>query len=106
VTPVARRNVLFGPAEAAACIFVTDPERFPLPSPAYVQQAFGLTPAETRVAMAMLDGKSLERLADELCITRNTARTHLQRLFAKTGTSRQADLIRTLLGAHPPLRFD
>ena len=56
--------------------------------------------------MAMLDGKTVETLADELCISRNTARTHLQRLFAKTGTTRQADLIRTLLGAHAPLRFD
>jgi DNA-binding CsgD family transcriptional regulator len=83
VTPVARRNILFGPAEAAACIFVTDPERFPLPSSAHVQQAFGLTAAETRVAMAMLDGKTVEQLAEELSISRNTARTHLQRLFAK-----------------------
>jgi DNA-binding CsgD family transcriptional regulator len=106
VTPVARRNILFGPAGAAACIFVTDPERFPLPSSAHLQQAFGLTPAETRVAMAILDGKTVERLADELCISRNTARTHLQRLFAKTGAARQADLIRTLLAAHAPLRFD
>ena len=106
VTPVARRNVLFGPAQAAACIFITDPERFPLPSSAHIQQVFGLTAAETRVAVAMLDGKTVERLADELCISRNTARTHLQRLFAKTGTARQADLIRTLLGAHAPLRFD
>ena len=54
----------------------------------------------------MLDGKTLERLGDELCVSRNTARTHLQRLFAKTGTARQADLIRILLGAHAPLRFD
>jgi DNA-binding CsgD family transcriptional regulator len=45
-------------------------------------------------------------LSDRLCISRNTARTHLRRLFAKTDTTRQADLIRILLGAHPPLRFD
>ena len=95
VTPVARRQVLLGPEGAAACIFVTDPARFPVPSSGHVQHVFGLTAAETRVAMAMLDGKTVEMLADELCISRNTARTHLQRLFAKTGTTRQADLIRT-----------
>ena len=106
VTPVARHQVLLGPEGAAACIFVTDPERFPVPSSGHVQQVFGLTAAETRVAMAMLDGKTVEALADELCISRNTARTHLQRLFAKTGTTRQADLIRILLGVHAPLRFD
>jgi DNA-binding CsgD family transcriptional regulator len=48
----------------------------------------------------------VDRLADRLCISRNTARTHLRRLFAKTATTRQADLIRVLLGAHAPLRFD
>ena len=106
VTPVAKRNDLFAPADAAACLFITDPDRFPLPSSGHLQRAFGLTAAETRVAMALLNGKTLERLGDELCVTRNTARTHLQRLFAKTGTARQADLIRTLLGAHAPLRFD
>jgi DNA-binding CsgD family transcriptional regulator/GAF domain-containing protein len=106
VTPVARRQVLLGREGAAACIFVTDPERFHVPSSAHVRHVFGLTAAETRVAMAMLDGKTVEMLADELCISRNTARTHLQRLFAKTGTTRQADLIRILLGAHAPLRFD
>jgi DNA-binding CsgD family transcriptional regulator len=106
VTPVARRQVLLGPEGAAACIFVTDPERFHVPSSGHVQHVFGLSAAETRVAMAMLDGKTVERLADELCISRNTARTHLRRLFTKTGTTRQADLVRILLGAHAPLRLD
>jgi DNA-binding CsgD family transcriptional regulator len=106
VTRVARRQMLLGPEGAAACLFITDPERFPVPSPGHVKYVFGLTAAETRVAMAMLDGKSVDMLADELCISRNTARTHLRRLFAKTGATRQADLIRILLGAHAPLRFD
>jgi DNA-binding CsgD family transcriptional regulator len=90
----------------AACLFITDPERSPVPAAVHVQRVFGLSAAETRVAAALLDGESLDGLADRLCISRNTARTHLRRLFAKTGTARQSDLIRVLLGAHPPLRFD
>jgi len=53
-----------------------------------------------------LDGESIDRLADRLCISRNTARTHLRRLFAKTTTARQADLMRVLLSTHAPVRFD
>jgi DNA-binding CsgD family transcriptional regulator len=106
VTPVARRHVLMGAAGAAACVFITDPDRSPVPAAVHLQRAFGLSAAETRVAAALLDGESVDRLADRLCISRNTARTHLRHLFAKTATARQADLIRVLLGAHAPLRFD
>jgi DNA-binding CsgD family transcriptional regulator len=106
VAPVARRHVLMGAAGAAACVFITDPERSPVPAAEHLRRAFGLSAAETRVAAALLDGESVERLADRLCISRNTARTHLRHLFAKTATARQADLIRVLLGAHAPLRFD
>ena len=106
VTPVAQRHVLMGSPGAAACVFITEPQRSPVPAGTHLRCVFGLSAAETRVATALLDGESVDSLADRLCISRNTARTHLQRLFAKTGTSRQADLIRVLLGAHPPLRFD
>jgi DNA-binding CsgD family transcriptional regulator len=106
VTPVARRELLLGSPGAAACVFITDPERSAVPAAAHLQRVFGLSAAETRVATALLEGGSVDTVADRLCISRNTARTHLQRLFAKTGTSRQADLIRVLLGAHAPLRFD
>lgn len=106
VTPVARRHPLMGAAGAAACVFITDPERSPVPMAAHLRHAFGLSPAETRVATTLLDGESVDRLSDRLCISRNTARTHLRRLFAKMDTTRQADLLRVLLGAHAPLRFD
>jgi DNA-binding CsgD family transcriptional regulator len=106
VTPLAQRHRLMGSAEAAACAFITDPDRTPVPAFVHLQRAFGLSAAETRVATLLLDGESVDRLSDRLCISRNTARTHLRRLFQKTDTARQADLIRVLLGAHAPVRFD
>jgi DNA-binding CsgD family transcriptional regulator len=57
----------------------------------------GLTPAEARLAAALVRGFSLEEAAAELVISRNTARTHLKRVFAKTGTCRQGELISLLL---------
>jgi DNA-binding CsgD family transcriptional regulator/PAS domain-containing protein len=106
VSPLAQRHPLMGSAAAAACVFITDPEQSPVPAAVHLQRAFHLSAAETRVAAGLLDGESIERLSDRLCISRNTARTHLRRLFQKTDTARQADLIRVLLGAHAPLRFD
>jgi DNA-binding CsgD family transcriptional regulator len=106
VTPLAQRPIAYSEDTPAALVFITDPEKMPLPSQQHLQRLFSLTPAEARVAMALLDGESVERLADHLGISRNTARTHLRRLFAKTNTKRQGELIRVLLGAHLPIRFD
>lgn len=57
---------------------------------------FDLTPREFAVASALLEGHSLESLSRALGISRNTARVHLQALFRKTGTNRQADVVRVL----------
>lgn len=57
---------------------------------------FNLTPRETEVASALLEGHSIDSMAATLGMSRNTARNHLQALFQKTRTNRQSDLIRML----------
>ncbi|MEJ0097095.1 MAG: helix-turn-helix transcriptional regulator [Bauldia sp.] len=57
--------------------------------------AYDLTPSETRVLAFVLEGKTLSATADLLQISENTVKTHLRNIFAKTGLSRQADLVRT-----------
>jgi len=69
-----------------------------------IVNAFGLTPREIAVLMPLLEGKSITEVAEILGVSQATARTHLQRLLEKTGTSRQADLIRVVLQAMPPTR--
>ena len=59
-------------------------------------ELFHLTQRESEVAIAILEGHSIESLAISLGISRNTARVHLQSLFRKTETNRQSDLIRVL----------
>ena len=58
---------------------------------------YGLTPSEARVAHLLLQGNSLEEAALKLKITGQTARTHLKRIFSKTDTRRQGELVRLLL---------
>jgi DNA-binding CsgD family transcriptional regulator len=64
-----------------------------------VRFRYELTPAEIKVASLLASGMAVSRIADELSITRETVRTHLRRIFLKTGCHRQGDLIRVLLGS-------
>lgn len=59
--------------------------------------AFGLTPAEKRVAHALTEGKTLTQIADGLDVSRTTIAFHLRNIFQKTGTERQAELVALLL---------
>jgi DNA-binding CsgD family transcriptional regulator len=63
------------------------------PNPA-IRPRFGLTPGETRVLGEIIGGNGLPAAAARLKITQATARTHAYRIFEKTGTNRQAELIR------------
>ena len=69
-----------------------------------IQELFGLTPREVCVLLALLEGREISDIADQLGIARATAKTHLDRLFAKTGTNRQADLVQRVLKSIPPVR--
>lgn len=63
---------------------------------------FGLTPAETRLTLAIAEGQSLAEAAEAFGCARETMRTHLSRVFDKTATTRQAELVRLVLGELPP----
>jgi DNA-binding CsgD family transcriptional regulator len=65
--------------------------------PMMLRSAYGLTGAEIRVCQALLEGKSLLEASRTLNISRNTAKTHLNRVFNKTGVRSQAALVRRLL---------
>ena len=58
---------------------------------------FGLSAAQKRVAMRIAGGQDLPEIASELGISVNTVRTHLRRMFEKTGTNGQPALMRILL---------
>ena len=66
-----------------------------------LRERYNLTPAEARLAIAIGSGERLIDAAEKLAVTPNTARTHLKRIFNKTNTSRQTELI-LLLQANAP----
>ena len=66
------------------------------------QTLFSLSPAQLRLASLVLEGLDMPTSAERLGISLNTAKTHLQRLFDKTGTRSQSALVARLLGIVPP----
>jgi DNA-binding CsgD family transcriptional regulator/PAS domain-containing protein len=83
--------------QPAAVIFVTDPDLAPPAADTRAMHSFGLTRTEVAFAREIARGDGIQAAADRLGIGRSTARTHLQRIFDKTGTHRQAELVRLLL---------
>lgn len=88
---------------AAVIVFVKDPNASTGPRTDLVAQFYGLTPSEKRLLDAMLEGDGLVSVAEKLDIARATASTHLQRIFAKTGTTRQSELIRFVMNFDIPV---
>ncbi len=83
-----------GLRDAAVLIYVVDPaNRNGIPIE-WLMDAYGLTQAEARVAVAAASGFNIPELANQMTLSPNTVKTHLRRAFAKTGTGRQAELAR------------
>jgi len=58
---------------------------------------FGLTPAECRVSLLLVDGLAPAAIANTLGVTANTLKSRLSSVYAKTGSSRQSQLTRLLV---------
>jgi DNA-binding CsgD family transcriptional regulator len=82
--------------DAAVLVFIVDPVNSSGMSISWVMDAFGLTPAEARVALAASSGAAIPVVAMSLQLSQNTIKTHLRKIYAKTGTSRQAELARLI----------
>ena len=86
-----------GASPGRALIAVIDTERQTRPDKAVLQRLYGLTCAEANVALEMLTGQGLPAVADKMFLSVTTVRTHLQRVYDKTDTHRQAELVRLLV---------
>lgn len=71
---------------------MVDLETVPVPRASLLIAAFGLTEAEARVAVRLSSGESVDEVADALHVRRETVRSQLKSIFAKTGTNRQSAL--------------
>jgi DNA-binding CsgD family transcriptional regulator len=82
--------------ERLALLIVSTPWEPSLDTAARLRAAFLMTPAEVMLALALMEGVSLDSYARDRGITINTARKQLKSLFEKTGTHRQGELVAAL----------
>ncbi len=97
VKPAPQPGYFDGQHIADIVVFISDPDRHTTMAPAALSKLFGLTPAESALAVLLGDGLTLDEAAHELSIARNTARAHLRAIFAKTGVTRQTMLVRLIM---------
>jgi DNA-binding CsgD family transcriptional regulator len=96
VAPLTIESTWFVSGGRAAIVFVADPDSVQQIGHDQVRNLYRLTSAEAAVAIAIARGAGLQAVADELEISLTTARTHLQHVFEKTSTRRQAELVRLI----------
>jgi DNA-binding CsgD family transcriptional regulator len=97
LTSRARRRAS-GTHEAVAAIFIHKAS-FEAPSPPVaMREVYSLTMTELRVLFAIVDVGGVPEVADTLGIAASTVKTHLGRVYEKTGVRRQADLVKLVPG--------
>ncbi len=82
-----------GTNDRAALITLYDEDKSVEVDELVLSKLYGLTKGEAALAAILIKGKSIEEAAEELYISPHTARTHLKRIFMKTDTHRQSELV-------------
>ncbi len=95
VKPVRSNSAYSG--KARTIIYISDPEREMASSPKHLSELFGLTPTESKLALALANGASLEEASVGMKISKNTGRAHLRAIFSKTSVNQQSQLVSLIL---------
>lgn len=83
--------------DAAVAILIADPDAGRIQDSEVLAALYSLTHSEAELVRLLSEGLSLEEVAERRGVSMNTARSHLKHVFAKTGTSRQGELLRLVL---------
>ncbi|WP_407188927.1 helix-turn-helix transcriptional regulator [Bradyrhizobium centrosematis] len=101
----AGRRKRFGASyDACAGLFVSKAALDTSVAPDVIRKLFKLTPTELRVFLSIVQIGGVPDVARSMGVAETTIKTHLARIFAKTGTKRQADLVRLLAAFTPPIK--
>jgi len=82
----------------AAIVFISDGADRIAIDPAVLQEIYGLTLTEARVAVALVDHESVKKVADALGVSLATVRTHIKNIYGKLGVDTRTRFVKLLLG--------
>ncbi len=94
-----RSSLRQGSRSARVLAVFHDPEARVRLDPRLLVKIHGLTPTEAELASSLAEGHTTSEFARVRGCSEQTARTHLKRVLEKTGTRRQAELVRNLLAS-------
>ena len=97
VTPITSPRITFGTYASPVLVLIFDPQAKPDIDAALVATALGLTPAESQVAVSLAQGHTLRDIAVTTHRAYSSVRWLIKQIYAKTGVTRQADLVRRVL---------
>jgi len=85
-----------GSARSSTVIILVDLRHSPRPTLSVLQKLFDLTPAEARLSIEIVGGRTLSEVSAKMGLSNATLRTQLSAVFTKTQTRRQAELVALL----------
>jgi DNA-binding CsgD family transcriptional regulator len=106
VLPLASAARDLGGTAASVALFIRKAAIEIPATPDIIAQAYRLTPTELRVLLGIIEIGGISDVAAALSIGETTIKTHLSRLFVKTGARRQAELIKLVAGFATPFAIE
>ena len=97
VTPLTARGRGEKPRRSGVAIFLSDAEDGVALDQGVLRDLYGLTGVEAGLALGLVRGRQLDEMAEESRVSVEEARAHLQQIFRKTNTDRQAEVVKLLL---------
>lgn len=97
VAPTGVTGIFPGSRSARVVVLIEEPARRSTGPLAAFAKIHKLSPAESGLAARLVGGMSLRQAAAALGVSEHTVRSHLKRVFVKTGVRRQAELVRRVL---------
>jgi DNA-binding CsgD family transcriptional regulator/PAS domain-containing protein len=102
VLPLENTELRTSFSAAIAAVFIATSISGPPPQQTVLATLYDLTPAEARVMMMAGEGASPSSAALILGVSENTFKTHLSRVYGKTGVTRQVELTNLVASLSPP----
>ena len=91
-------------AEPLIALFITETGQKSLYCLDALAEAYGLSKAETRALKAFVEAQNLAETAAQLNVAVSTVKSHIKKIFHKTNTSRQLELVRLVECCRTPFR--
>jgi DNA-binding CsgD family transcriptional regulator len=85
----------------SAVLILTPATARDAPPSEIIQSLFDLTPSEARVARGLASGMTIDGIASQSSVSRNTVRAQVRAVLEKTGCKRQAEVVGLLSGIYP-----